>query len=140
LLGNRPGKQIIVEVDDVEIGAICELRGDIPFQTVGREVENGEVDEGQELRRDWTGEGVGREVKSLEIGTVGEEWGYGAPEREVVERELVNAAIVADGTLENGGGIVAGLGIVLFLPVMGQAGGILQGPAEVRETCLVAWI
>jgi len=65
----------------------------------------------------------------LEIGTVGEERGDGAPEGEVVERELVNAAIVADGALENGGGIVAGLGEVLLLPVMGQVGGVFQGLA-----------
>lgn len=100
MLRNWPGEKVLMEVDDVEIRAHCELRRNLPFEAVSGEVEHGEVDQRLEVRRDGSGEEVGGEVKSLEVGTVGEERGNRAVKREVVEGEFVDSAIVADCSLK----------------------------------------
>lgn len=56
MLRDRPSKEIIVQVDDVEISAQCELRRDLSLELVRREIEKREVDQSLQLRWDWTGE------------------------------------------------------------------------------------
>lgn len=92
-----------MEIDDIEVGAESELGRDGTGEAVGGEVEDGEVDEVLEVGGDGSGEGIGGEVEGLEVGAVGEEWGERAAEREVSERELVDAPVVAGGALEVGG-------------------------------------
>ena len=46
MLRDGPSKQIIIEVNNVEVGAHYEHRGDDPLETVRREVQNDEVDQG----------------------------------------------------------------------------------------------
>ncbi|XLR64148.1 hypothetical protein S83_014820 [Arachis hypogaea] len=63
LLGNGTSEKVIMEVNDVEVGAHCELWRDLALELVRREVEDGEVDEGLDVGRDGSGEGVGGEVE-----------------------------------------------------------------------------
>lgn len=91
-----------MEVDDVEVCAEGEVRGDGAGEEVGGEVEEGEVEEGVKFRRDGTGDAVRGEVEGLEGGAEGEVRGDGAAEGEVGEGELVDPAVVAGGAVEVG--------------------------------------
>lgn len=129
-----------MKVDDVEVSAQCELRGDLAGEAVGGEVEDGEVDEVLEVGGDGAGEEVGGEVKGLEVGAVGEEGGEGAAEKEVGEGELVDAAIVAGGALQVGGESGAWVGEGGLGPVLERLALVLQGLAQVGQAQLVARI
>lgn len=124
--GDLPGELVVVEIDDVEVGAEGELRGDLAGEPVGREVEHGEVHQRLQVRGDGAGESVGGEVKGLEVGAVGEEGRDGAPEGEVREGELVDAAIVADDAVEVRGEPATGVG-------EGGLGPVQEAPARVLQ-------
>ena len=138
-MGNKAGEQVVVKVDDIEVSAQCELRGDLAGEMVGGEVEDGEVDEVLEVGGDGAGEEVGGEVKGLEVGAVGEEGGERAAEQEIGEGELVDAPIVAGGALQVGSESGAWVGEGGLGPVLEQ-GRVLQGLAQVGQAQLVARI
>lgn len=109
---------VVVEIDYVEVGAKGELLRDGAGEAVRGEVEDGEIDEVLEVRRDGAGEGVGGEVEGLKVGATGYIWGKGAFEREVREREFVNAAVVAGGAFEERVEALTRVGEGGFCPVL----------------------